>query len=327
MILRSLLLLSLICSVIVPSALAGSRELTAFSDGFLIEIETVAKKGIAELTLPGPIRDGTLRVKPLDSSIVGRVELLPVKRPDKLQQEINNLTEQKNRLEDRMKALDTREDIFAAAVKSQSSKAPRKTKTNPDPIASVRQGTSFAIAQLEAVYTARRRTEQELKQTLALLANLTQKSAAGPTIRVVLSQPTSRIRVAAVLSRGGWTPHYDIHVQGDGTAHVTMLAALDRLPDGFTVKVAPSALSAGQPKQLYPHQPGNFTRLFAWQLPLEQEQVTTSPLPVFSFTLKNNSGSALAAGQASLYYTGEYIGTAVLPAIPVDSSATLTGPR
>jgi len=326
MILRSLLF-SLVCVAIAPSAQAGPRELTAFSDGFLIELETVAKKGIAELTLPGPIRDGTLRVKPLDSSTVRRVELLPVKRPDKLQQEINSLTEQKNRLEDRMKALETREDIFAAAAKSQSSKAPRKTKTNPDPIASVRQGTSFAIAQLEAVYTARRRTEQELKQTLALLASLTQKSAAGPTIRVMLSAPMSRIRIAAVLSHGGWTPHYDIHVQGNGTARMVLLAKLDRLPDGFTVQIAPSALPAGQPKQLYPLQPGSFTRLSEWQLPLEQEQVTSSPLPAFSFTLKNNSGAPLAAGQASIYAAGEYIGTAVLPAIPADSTATLTGPR
>jgi len=324
--LRSLLP-GLICVAIALPAQAGPRELTAFSDGYLIEIETVAKKGVAELTLPGPIRDNSLRVKPLDTSTVGRVELLPVKRPDKLQKEINSLNEQKNRLEDRMKALETREDIFAAAAKSQSSKAPRKTKANPDPIASVRQGTNFAIAQLEAVYTARRRAEQELQQTLALLADLNKKTAVGPTIRVALSTPMARIRVAAVLSNGGWTPHYAIRVQGDGTAQMAMLAKLDRLPDGFTVQVAPSALSAGQPKQLYPLQPGSFTRLTEWQLPLEQEQITRGPLPAFSFSLKNNSGSAFAAGQASIYYSGEYIGTTALPAIPADSSATLTGPR
>jgi len=83
---------------------------------------------------------------------VERVELLPCQVPERRQKELDALIEQKNRLEDRMKALDTREDIFAAAAKSQSSKAPRKTKANPDPLASVRQGTDFAIAQLEAVY-------------------------------------------------------------------------------------------------------------------------------------------------------------------------------
>ena len=63
-----------------------------------------------------------------------------------------------------LQALATREEIFKSAAKSQGGKAPRKSKANPDPMQAIRQGTEFAIAQLEAVYTSRRRTEQEIRR-------------------------------------------------------------------------------------------------------------------------------------------------------------------
>jgi len=226
--------------VVTSPVQAAQRELTIFSDGRLVEIETTVNKGLAELALPAPIRDGTLRVKALGGGSIGRVELIPFRLSDKLQKELDGLQEQKNRQEDRLKALETREGIFEAAAKSQSSKAPRKTKTNPDPLASVRQGTDFAIAQLEAVFTARRRSEQELKRITARIAQLHKNSGGGPTVRAEVTPGTTRVRVAAVLSDNGWRPRYELRLTGNGsaTAVLIQLAEVDGLLTGFSARVA-----------------------------------------------------------------------------------------
>lgn len=322
----------LLCMTLLAAtqlAQAAPRELTIFSDASLIEVEVAAKKGVAVFSFPLPIKEATLRVKPLENSAsIGRVELFPFKTPDKLQKELDSLAEQKYRLEDRLKALNTREGIFAAAAKSQSSKAPRKTKTNPDPLTSVRQGTDFAIAQLEAVFTARRRTEQELKKIEARLAALHKTTASGPSIRASVTPAATRIKIAAVLQEGGWTPRYEIRIQGTATAQVTLTADNNaQIPDGYIVSVSDTALSAGQSTQSYPFSSNGSSRLTTWQLPVEQELVTTGPLPSFSLTIKNNTKLALPAGKTALYYAGEYLGTTDFSGMAAGTSATLVGPK
>lgn len=323
------LLLSLTLFSVTSLAHAAPRQLTLFSDASLIEVELTAKKGVAEFSFPAPIKEATLRVRPLDSNYsIGRVDLLPFKTSDKLQKELDSLTEQKHRLEDRLKALDTREGIFAAAAKSQSSKAPRKTKTNPDPMTSVRQGTDFAIAQLEAVFTARRRAEQDLKRVEGKLAGLQKTAVGGPTVRVSVIPATGRIKVAALLKDGGWTPRYDIRIQGNGTALLSLAAHSSvSLLDGYAVSVTPAAVSAGQPTQTYPFSTAGSAHLADWQLLTEKEQVTTSPVPNFSLTLKNSSTTPLAAGKAVIYYAGEYLGTTEFPGLAAGATTTVTGPK
>lgn len=318
------LLCALSLFVATTSVQAAPRELTVFSDGILAELEATAKKGVIELQLPGQIREGTVRVKPLEGGRVVKVELLPSKVPDKLQKELDLLTEQKKRSEDRLKALDTREGIFAAAAKSQSSKAPRKTKSNPDPLASVRQGTDFAIAQLEAVFTARRRTEQELKRLETRLVTLRKKAIGGPIIQVTMAPATARARIAAILQEGGWKPSYEIRLQGTGTATLKMFATLSNVPEGYGIKIVPAALAAGQPQQILTLPANGSHYLKEWQLPVEEERVVSSPLPSFHVTIKNNSNQPLASGLAAIYFSGEYIGTAQLPATTSGASATLT---
>lgn len=326
MILRCLLCLLLI-SVTCSFVLAAPREQTIFSDGALVELTATAKKGTVELILPGQIKEGTLRVKPLDSGTIGRVELLPARMADKLQKELDALAEQKSRLQDRMKALEHREGIFAAAAKSQSSKAPRKSKTNPDPLASVRQGTDFAIAQLESVYTARRRTEQELKRIEARLANLNKTAVAGPTVRISVTPATGRVRVAAVLREGGWNPRYELRLQGGGTAQLTLLGEISELLPGYAVTVVPTALSAGIPRQSYPVSAGASPRLAEWTLPVEKEQICSGPLPSFALILKNLTGIALPAGQTGVYSNGEYLGTAAFPATAAGAVVSVNSAR
>ncbi len=327
MIIRGLLI-CLILFGVTSLAHTAPRQLTLYADASLLEAEVTAKRGSAEFSFPVPIREGTLRVRPLDNSSIGRVDLLPFKTSDKLQKELDSLTEQKHRLEDRLKALDTREGIFAAAAKSQSSKAPRKTKTNPDPMTSVRQGTDFAIAQLEAVFTARRRAEHDLKRVEAHLASLQKNAVGGPTVRVSVTPATGRIRVAAILKDGGWTPRYDIRIQGNGTALLSLAAdSNSSLPSGYTISVTPAAISTGQPQQTYPFSTAGSTHLANWQLPTEKEQVTSSPSPSFSLTLKNNSATPLAAGKATIYYAGEYLGNADFSGLAAGASTTVSGPK
>ncbi len=324
-----LFVLGLLCLVLTTaSAAAAQRELTVFADGILMELETVSRKGLAELPLPAQIREGTLRVKPLDGGTVHQVKLLPAKATERQQKERDALVEQRNRLQDRMKALQHREGIFSAAAKSQSSKAPRKSKTNPDPLASVRQGTEFAIAQLESVYTARRRTEQELKRINEKLAALDTKRATGPTLRVTVSPANARIRIASVLKEGGWIPRYEIRLQGNATAQLVLNAEISALPEGFTVKVVPAEMSAGLPQNSYPvPSAGSFARLATWQLPVEKEQITVVPMPAFSFGIKNISGSMLQVGTADIYLNGEYLGVAAFPATAAGAVATVSSVR
>lgn len=306
------------------SAEAAQRQLTVFSDGALIEMEAVANRGIAELALPAPIRTNSLRVRPLDNAGIEQVALLPFRMPEKIQRELDQLTEQKERLEDRLKALDTREGIFEAAAKSQSSKAPRKTKTNPDPLASVRQGTDFAIAQLEAVFTARRRAEQELKRIDNRIDQLTRGAVGGPTARVTISPANGRIRIAAVLVGSGWQPRYELRLDGSGTARLTQLAMAELPWPGFTTLVTPSALSDGLPQRTTPLLSGKATPLTSWQLPVTQQQVTSGPLTRFNLTLQNTSGHVLPAGEVAVYHQGEYLGVVTLATTAADGLITLS---
>ncbi|CAH2031735.1 DUF4140 domain-containing protein [Trichlorobacter ammonificans] len=318
------LLIVLTYFVMTSTAMAAPREITVYSDGILIEQEVTVRKGGTEFSLPAPIRENSLRVKPLDGGSIGRVELVPFRLPEKQQKELDSLTEQKSRLEDRLKALDTREEIFAAAAKSQSSKTPRKTKTNPDPLAAVRQGTDFAIAQLEAVNTSRRRTIQELKRVEARLAAVQKAVTGGPTVRI--TAPAPRIRIAAVLAEGAWTPSYDIRLQGDGFALLTLLARLPVLPEGYAVRVVNASLGGSRQEQALPVTAAGPVRLAQWRLPVEQERTVNAPLPSCQFLIRNNSGTPLAAGEAALYVAGEYLGTVLLPALAGDATAKISLP-
>ncbi len=323
MILRTLgCILALVTAT--STALAAPHELTVFSDGALLEIEATARNGVVEVSLPAPIRDGSLRIKPLDAGSIQRVDILPFKRPDRVQKELAGLTEQKGRLEDRLQALNTREKIFAAAARSQSSKAPRKSKNNPNPMASVRQGTDFAIAQLESVYTSRRRTEHELRNVTNRVDQLTRNTAGGPTVRVVVTPPAGRVRVAAVLPYCIWKAHYELRLTDTATAHLVQLARPEKAPSGFIVRLAPAALADGLPQRTFLQTPGKATRLAAWDLPVTQAKLVIGPLTSFAISLQNTTGTALPGGTADIFKLGEFLGTVDFPAAAPQSALSVT---
>lgn len=291
------------------NALATSRSITFFSDGALVEIEAGAIQGVIETTLPAGMAENSLRVKPAGATSIQRVELQPLRREAADEHERDRLLERKSRLEDRLQALTTREEIFTSAAKSQSGKAPRKTKANPDPMQTIRQGTDFAIAQLEAVYTARRKTTQELRRVDALIAEGRAKNrGAGTLARIHVEPKNGRVSIRCALTGLSWKPRYDIRVTNAGTADLTLFGQLPGPFTGYLLRASPEALAGATSARMPAVQPGTGARLAEVTLPLEELEIVSGLTTSFSALMKNTSTLNLPAGQAALYRSGEYLG-------------------
>ncbi len=299
--------------LLLASATAGfaaeSRNVTFFSDGALVEVETVAAKGIVEISLPGGMLPESLRIRPLGNAVIRNVEMLPSRQEGKGAKELEQLLEQKSRLQDRLKALETREEIFTAAAKSQSGKAPRKTKTNPEPMQSIRQGTEFAIAQLEAVYTARRKTEQEIRRLDVRISSIKKGAQGGTTVaRVALAPKNGRIRVRYALGGEGWTPCYDVRLNNSGTARLMLYGQLPGGFAGYLLHASPTSVADSSGAQVVHAEAGSLAKLAEYRLPVREESFGEGVRSDYSFVVTNSSQVHLPAGGASLYRNGEYWG-------------------
>ena len=287
-------------------ALADSKAITLLSDGALVEIEATANKGIAEIALSADMIENSLRIKPLGNAAIQRVDILTARQEGMRAKELDTLHEQKSRLEDRLLALTTREEIFKAAAKSQSGKAPRKTKANPEPMQSIRQGTEFAIAQLEAVYTARRKTEADIRRTDAVIAAAKKGGQGGELVaRVAITPRNGRVKVRYVLEKVAWTPRYDLRLNGNGNARLILMGQLPAAFDGWLLRISPATLADSSAAKAVP---AAADRLAEYLLLSSEEQFGTGVRPSFSFVLTNTGNYHLPAGDAALYRSGEYWG-------------------
>lgn len=302
--------------LITNSALADSRTITCFSDGAIVEIETAAARGLAEIPLQPGMVDNTLRISPVGGTRIRRVDILPRRVETRGEKELDALLERKNRLEDRLQALSTREEIFTAAVKSQSSKAPRRTKNNPDPLLSIRQGTDFAIAQLEAVNTARRRTMAEMRHLDGRIAELRRGRGAEERVaRVDVVPPSGRIRARYALAGHAWTPRYDIRMDNGKTVGLTLYAQLPAPFAGYLLRAAPGTMNNDALSGALPAAADTLARLREVTLPAEEVRFGNGLRASFSALLTNTSTTHLPAGTASLYRNGEYLGNLVFSGI------------
>jgi len=273
-------------------------------------LEAVALKGVLEVPLPAGMIEGSLRIRPGRGTVIQRVDI--VQHPTetgKTEKELDALLEQKSRLGDRLLALTTREEIFKSAAKSQSGKAPRKTKANPEPMQSIRQGTEFAIAQLEAVYTARRKTEQEIRRLDVRIASAKQGSRSSETsARIVISPPRGNVIVRYAMAGQGWTPRYDIYLNGSGSAQVNLSGLFPGAFAGYLLQASPARLAESTTARLIPVQPGPLPGLGRYTLATTSENFDTGVVSAFSFDLTNAEKFHLPAGEASIYRNGEYVG-------------------
>lgn len=305
---RSFFAIVLILLSAIPAAAAPKERITLYLDGAYVERELSAANGTLEFRLPPAFITGSLRVAPMGAALVKRVELLQNKPDKKRERETASLMERRAILEDRLKALETREEIFRAAARSQSARAPRKTKTNPEPLENVRQGTDFALSKLEGVYTARRRAEKELKSLDARLELLKKTGTTVGMLKVWVSPAAARVRLSYLVSDMCWTPLYDFRVNSAASVGAALYAELPAVARDAALCVIPSSLKDGASAASFPistpEKPAKvFSRTFA------AEKIVFSPaiLPAISFSFTNGD-TPLPAGQASCFLNGEYLG-------------------
>jgi hypothetical protein len=294
---------------------AAQKGTILYLDGARFRVEAVAARGVAEVALPAGTQTGSLRIRPLGTATVSRVEVTPARPDRRAGQAIDRLAERKEALQDRLKALESREEIFLAAAKSQSGKAPRRSKANPEPVTAIRQGTEYAIGQLEEVYRVRRRVQKEVETVDARLAALRKEAnVGGSLVRVWLASPGGRVAVSYVVEGAGWKPFYDFRLAGDGTALVALRVVV---PPGtvLPVTVASTTLAEASADNGLPVRE-DFGVVETFRVPVERELYQSTPLSSLQIVGKNRTGRAFPAGEAAGFWKGEYLGHAPLPATP-----------
>ncbi len=286
----------LISSLLCRQAYAGAKSVTYFTDGARVEQDVSTPGGYAEVALPESFAPGSLRVKAPGETVL-RVELVPAEQDRRRSAALVRLKERRGELLDRMAALDRREEIFSAAAKSQSGKAPRRTKTNPDPVAALQQGTDFALSQMESVLRSKRKCRSALDVVEREIA------AAGKGVASARIWVTgSRARVSYLVRDGRWTPSYDLRLSGEGHGELLLHAKLPPGEKGAQCFV--SRGSAAQPVAAEPVR-GDFPVLARY--PLAVTATGDEPPARVSFTAVE---AGLPPGEASLYWSGEYLGRA-----------------
>ncbi|ACM21432.1 hypothetical protein Geob_3089 [Geotalea daltonii FRC-32] len=289
-------------------AFAADKEVTLYLDGARIQRVASAVNGYAEVVLPASVLPDSLRIKPAAGVAIDRVETISVTSDPKQGQQLEKLTERRDQLEDRLKALSAREQIFTAAAKSQSGKAPRKTKSNPEPLTAIRQGTDFAIAQLEWVYQAKRKADKELK-AVQLRLESTKKAVniGGSVVRIWVKGKGGKVSVSYLVGDTRWLPVYDFRINGAGVMQVFQRASIPAMGKGVTVAVVSGLMADAVKLQPITLNVLPLPEVMSQTLPVENLVLSAFPQPALSFSVTNDSARPLPAGEASCYYSGEYL--------------------
>ena len=292
---------------IVTPARASEWKITLYLDGAIFMQEITVAGNVAEISLPPAMQPGSLRIKPLGGSSIEQVEVVPVKPDRKIEKEKANLLKRRYALQDRLQALDAKETVFKSAAKSQSGKSPRRTKTNPDPMKAVREGTEFAISELEGVYRTRRITEAELKTVETGLSAIDSEGR-GRIAKVRMCEKGTRLRVSFLRTDLKWVPSYDFRLNKPGELDVVMHVQLPQIGKGTVTGVVPAAMSDAADEALLSVPREGFPQLAVFTFPFEQGKFSSVPTSSISFSFKNLSVRKLPPGEATCYLRGEYLG-------------------
>lgn len=286
----------------------AENKITFYRDGTLHQMEAVAVKGAINLPLAPGLLEHTLKVIPAKGTAILGVDTYRGNSENASDKELDLLTEQRRRLEDRLQALETREAIFTSAAKSQSGKAPRKSKSNPDPMQTIRQGTDFAIAQLEAVYTARRKTTQELQKIDARIA-MTKKGSRSreSSVRITVTPDRGKVTLRYATAELGWQPRYNLNLAGNGTAQLQLSARLTGSVRGHQLHVSSGSLAESANAHTFPAQSG-MALLAEYRLPITEESHTDGIFNHFSGRMTNSSPHYLPPGESGFFREGVYLG-------------------
>lgn len=305
------LFLALALVAIALPAMAGSRSVTWYLDGSKVEQDFQVTGGYIELPLPAAALAGSLRVRPRGGARISRVQVVPLRLDHAVEKELARLADQQESLQDRLQALSVKEEIFKSAAKTQGGKAPRRTRTNPEPLTAIREGTDFAINRLEDVYRAKRRTERELKGLEKRQAALRQKgNGCGSMARIWLAGRQGQVQISYLTSGEGWQPRYDLRI-GGAEAEIATWADLPRQEKGARVFVVPVRLAEASTAAMAPMAVGQ-APLSVGRLPVLSRQQEPGLQTVLTVVVRNETGAVLPAGTASGFWNGEFLGFAPL---------------
>jgi hypothetical protein len=302
-----LFLAALFCAA--PAAAADSRYASIYLDGAVIEQTAQARKGYLEILLPATLAVDSLRIKPVGSTEILRVVTAPLKSDRNSAKELDAITAKEELLNDRLKALAVKEEIFKSAAKSQSGKAPRRTKTNPEPLATIRQGTDYAVSQLEAVYQAKRRTLKELA-TLSDRKNALRQngSVAAAVAKVWVTPANAAVTASWIQTDIYWIPEYQLRIDPAGAAQLAVFTQVNS-PGNYPSKAIhlSSSQTASAPIAL---PVGNNPAI---KVPLTVTSVSGGDQSrALSVSVVNASQLTLPQGGIACFRNGSYEGKGVL---------------
>jgi hypothetical protein len=291
-------------------AMASNRTVTCFLDGAKIEYESGYTNGCLEVSLPGGIIKDSLRIKPMGDTTIQRVEIHRIGTDHLKEKEIATLTERKNILADKIKALDARERIFTAAAKSQSGRALRRTRNNPEPLTEIRKGTAFAVTQLESVFAQRRKYETYLAALNTKLSALhTAKGADQEICAIWFSKKSGRARILYLTADRDWKPIYDFRLDGNGHVSMVIKALFNHGEKDTTYFVIPGKISDASYDSVVPIPVSKqYDKVEEHMFAIENQVLSRVPVNSLSFSFINGSGRKFPPGDASCYLQGEYIG-------------------
>lgn len=298
-----------LCSIVCcASSASAENSITFYRDGALLQQEAGAAKGVIDIPLAAGLLEHTLTVIPAPGTAIHRVETYSRGSESRSDKELEALVELRRRLEDRLQALGTREAIFTSAAKAQSGKAPRKSKTNPDPMQAIRQGTDFAIAQLEAVYTARRKTTQEIQKIDARLATARRKGRSSESfVQITVTPPRGRVTLRYATTEQGWQPQYNLYLANNAPAQLQLSARLTGSVRGNQVRVSSGSLAESATAETFPIHSGSAV-LAGYRVPITEERYTEGIFNRFSGMMTNSSPHYLPPGDSRLFRGGVYLG-------------------
>jgi hypothetical protein len=308
--------------ILTPLPASAARTLALYLDGALVEQQESALKGYIEFSLPAGTTPESLRIRPERGVTITRVVTAARKPAKEIARELATLADREELLHDRLKALSVREEIFKAAAKSQSAKAPRRTRTNPEPLSTIRQGTDYAISQLESVYQAKRKSEKELARLAERRAMLQKDEAGGGSLAKVWVTPAKgRVTASWMQADRLWTPSYQLRVTEPGTAVLELHASGVTLARGETATLRLSRVqSAASSGFVYE---GEAIPLQKLSLKLERLQGGEPQTPL-SLSLVNTSGIPLPAGDTACFQSGVYMGKGMFHGADAGTSAEIT---
>jgi len=291
---------------------SAGRSVSLYLDGAVVERDGTAKNGYLEFQLPTTARPESLRIRPVGPARIIRVQVVEREPDRKVAKELASIAERQDLLQDRLKALSVREEIFRSAAKSQSAKAPRRTKTNPEPLSTIRQGTDYAITQLESVYQAQRKVNRELKLLEEKRAKVLRNELAGGRVARVWLAPSSGAATATYIQPDRiWQPRYEIRVTGNDKARLSVFPGEVPLQRGEGANLNLAALGSGNRTSSWKYLESG-RPVVEMELPAGRKVETTGVVPVTKLTLSNTSEAVIPPGEFSCFCDGVYHGSGKL---------------